>query len=92
MFRVLLPCGPLPQSLRFASISFIPCLEPGGLDPWTSFLATPTYVKVSGEPLCGHLGRDPFVETGFGFESETGFSIGMYVKQTVSIQPVSMDS
>jgi len=41
----------------------------GGLDPWTSFLATPTYVKVSGEPLCGHLGRDPFVETGFGFES-----------------------
>ena len=38
------------------------------------------------------LGRDPFVETGFGFESETGFSFGMYVKQTVSIQPVSMDS
>jgi len=29
---------------------------------------------------------------GFGFESETGFSFGMYVKQTVSIQPVSMDS
>jgi len=26
------------------------------------------------------------------FESETGFSFGMYVKQTVSIQPVSMDS
>ena len=38
------------------------------------------------------LGRDPFVETGFCFESETGFSFGMYVKQTVSIQPVSMDS
>jgi len=36
------------------------------------------------------LGRDPFVETGFGFESETGFSFGMYVKQTVSIQPVSI--
>jgi len=29
---------------------------------------------------------------GFGFESETGFSIGMYVKQTVSIQLVSMES
>jgi len=35
---------------------------------------------------------DPFVVTGFGFESETGFSFGMYVKQTISIQPVSMDS
>jgi len=39
-----------------------------------------------------HLGRDPFVETGFGVESETGFSFGMYVKQAVSIQPVSMYS
>jgi len=38
------------------------------------------------------LRRDPFVETGFGFKSETGFSFGMYVKQTVSIQPVYMDS
>ena len=38
------------------------------------------------------LGRDPFVETGFCFESEIGFSFGMYVKQSVSIQPVSMDS
>jgi len=26
--------------------------------------------------------RYPFVETGFGFESETKFSFGMYVKQT----------
>ena len=24
--------------------------------------------------LSGNQGRDPFVETGFGFESETGFS------------------
>jgi len=30
------------------------------------------------------LGRDPFGETGFCLESETGFSFGMYVKQTVS--------
>ena len=42
--------------------------------------------------LYTNLGRDPFVETGFGFESETGFSFGMYVKQTILIQPVSMDS
>ena len=33
-----------------------------------------------------NYGRDPFVETDFCFESETGFSFGMYVKQTVSIQ------
>ena len=33
-----------------------------------------------------------FVEPDFGFESETGFSFGIYVKQTVSIQPLSMDS